>query len=156
MAEYSAIEAQTINPGGSAVFTATVALPESDYIQHYDGTSTFLLSGFDDYNAGCCCPCMRNTGVNYMAFFSANIAVASTGTAGEISVAYSIAGDTDPGSVMQVTPAAVSEFWNVSCAKSISIFRNCCQTVTITNTSDQPIVMQNANLILLPPGGTFN
>lgn len=83
-------------------------------------------------------------------------AVAPTGTAGEISVAYSIAGATDPGSVMQVTPAAVSEFWNVSCAKSVSIFRNCCQTVTITNTSDQPIVMQNANLILLPPGSLFN
>lgn len=156
MAEYSAIEAQTISPGGSAVFTVTVVPPESDYIQHNDGTSTFILSGFDDYNNYCCCPCMRSNSVNYMAFFSANIAVASTGTAGDISVAYSIAGATDPGSVMQATPAAVSEFWNVSCAKSVSIFRNCCQTVTIMNTSDQPIVMQNANLILLPPGGSFN
>ena len=152
MFEYTAVNEQTINPGEYAVFTATVGPSTSDLVQHFDGTSGFLLSGCENDGSEYCCPCQRTNSVFYTLIFGGNIAVASTGTAGEISVAFAIEGVTDPASTMQVTPAAVSEYFNVSRAKSIPIFRNCCQTVAIRNTSDQPITMQNASLILLPPG----
>jgi len=47
---------------------------------------------------------------------------------------------------MIVTPAAVEEYFNVSREMPVPIWCGCCQTVTITNTSDQAILMQNATL----------
>lgn len=43
-------------------------------------------------------------------------------------------------------PAAVNEFFNASRAIHVPIWKGCCQTVAIRNTSDQPILVQNANV----------
>ena len=47
-----------------------------------------------------------------------------------------------------ITPAAVEEFGNVSVAKAVDVFTGCCQTVTVRNISNQPIDMQNANILI--------
>ncbi len=38
---------------------------------------------------------------------------------------------------------------------NIDIWRGCCETVTVRNTSDVPILMQNANIIFARPDLTM-
>lgn len=69
-------------------------------------------------------------------------------TVGPISVAIAIDGTTVASSTMIVTPAAVEQYFNVSRATNVQIWNNCCETVSIRNTSAIPILVQNANLIV--------
>ena len=147
MAEYSANAVQTVNPGESIIFTESPVPCNRGFVKHRDGSGNFLLSGWVP-SRGCGC---TPKSANYLVDFGANIAVPTGGTAGPISVAISIDGGTIPTSQMIVTPAAVEEFFNVSRAINVEIFRGCCETVTIRNTSDQPILVQNANVILTRP-----
>lgn len=149
MAEYSANAVQTINPGESVVFTATTSPCNRGFIRHSDGTAGFLLSGWVPSNG---CPCMSNNiSAEYLVDFGANIAVPTGGTVGAISVALALDGGTIPASTMIVTPAAVEEYFNIGRNISVDVFNGCCQTVTVRNTSDQPILMQNANIRFTRP-----
>ena len=149
MAEYSANAVQTVNPGESIIFTETPVPCTRGFIRHRDDTGNFLLSGYVPNTGGCCC--QRNNSANYLVDFGANIAVPTGGTVGSISVAITIDGATIPSSTMTVTPAAVGEYFNVSRAINAQIWRGCCETVTVRNISDQPILVQNANIILTRP-----
>lgn len=152
MAEYGANALQTVNPGETVVFTETVNPCERGFVRHRDGTGNFLLSGWVPNNQNGCCKCRRrDRSANYLADFGANIAIPTGGTVGEISVAIAIDGATVPSSQMIVTPAAVEEFFNVSRAINIDIWNGCCESVSIRNTSDQPILVQNANVIFSRP-----
>lgn len=146
MAEYSANAVQTVNPGESIVFTETPVPCMRGFVRHRDDTGSFLLSGYVPSN-GCNCNCNRNQSANYLVDFGANIAVPTGETVGEISVAIAIDGTTVPTSTMIVTPAAVEEYFNVSRAINVQIWKGCCETVTIRNTSDIPILVQNANVL---------
>lgn len=147
MAEYSANAVQTVNPGESIIFTESPVPCNRGFVKHRDGSGNFLLSGWVA-SRGCGCSPKSAT---YLVDFGANIAIPTGGTAGPISVAIAIDGGTLPTSQMIVTPAAVEEYFNVSRAINVEIFRGCCETVTIRNTSDQPILVQNANVILSRP-----
>lgn len=140
MAEFSANALQTVNPGESIVFTENPVPCTKGLVRHRDGTGAFLLSG----RSNNCCPCRS---VNYLVDFGANIAVPTGETVGAISVAITIDGATIPGSEMTVTPAAVEEFFNVSRAINVGIWNGCCESVSIRNTSEIPILVQNANVI---------
>ena len=87
----------------------------------------------------------------YLIDFGANIAIHTGETVGPISVAITIDGATLPSSQMTVTPAAVEEFFNVSRAITLGVWNGCCQTITIRNTSDIPILVQNANILFSRP-----
>jgi hypothetical protein len=78
--------------------------------------------------------------------FGANIAIPTGGTVGQISLAIAVNGAVVPASTMIVTPAAVDEFFNVSREMPVAIFCGCCQSVSIVNTSGQPITVQNATI----------
>lgn len=149
MAEYSAIAVQTVNPGESITFTETASPCRRGFVRHNDGTGNFLLSGWLPDN-GCPC-CNYNSSAAYLVDFGCNIAIPTGGTIGEISVAFAVDGGTEAASIMRVTPAAVEEYFNVSRSKEVDIFSNCCQTVTIRNTSDQPILVENASLRITRP-----
>lgn len=150
MAEYSANAVQTVNPGESIVFQ-TKEPCRRGFIRHREDTGNFLLSGSVPNNGcGCGC-CNRNRSADYLIDFGANIAIPTDGTVGAIQVAIAIDGATDPSTTMIVTPAAVEEYFNVSRAVNVPIWRGCCETVTIRNTSDQPILVQNANVIVSRP-----
>ena len=151
MAEYSAIAVQTVNPGESIVFTETTSPCRRGFVRHNDGSGNFLLSGSMVNNNYCPCSRLYNDNAAYLVDFGANIAIPTGGTVGEISVAFAVDGGTDQASIMKVTPAAVEEYFNVSRSKEVDIFSNCCQTVTIRNTSDQPILVQNASLRITRP-----
>lgn len=149
MAEYSAVLQQTVNPGETIIFTESPVPCNRGFVRHRDGTGNFLLSGYVPKSYGCCC--QRNNSANYLVDFGANIAIPTGGTPGEISVAIIIDGATLPSSAMEVTPAAVEQFFNVSRAINAQIWRGCCETVAIRNTSDQPIIVENANIIFSRP-----
>ena len=150
MAEYSAVAVQTVNPGESVVFTATTIPCTRGLVQHSDETGNFLLSGWVPSNNGCPC-CNNNNPADYLVDFGANITVPTGGTPGEISVAFAVDGSTLPASAMMATPAAIGDFFNVARSITVEIFNGCCQTLTIRNTSDQAINVQNATVRITRP-----
>lgn len=152
MAEYSANASQVVNPGESIIFTDSPVPCTRGLIRHRDDTGSFLLSGYvPNSNGSCNCPCCNNKSALYLVDFGANIALNTGATVEPISVAISIDGTTLPSSVMTVTPAAVEQYFNVSRAINAEIWRGCCQSISIRNISDQPILVQNANIIFSRP-----
>ena len=147
MAEFSANAVQIVNPGESIVFTETVDPCRRGFVKHREGSGNFLLSGWVPVKP---CGCV-NKSAEYFVDFGANIAVPADQTVSEISVAISLDGSVLPATRMIVTPAAVEEYFNVSRATNIGIWRGCCETVTITNTSTIPISVQNANIVFTRP-----
>lgn len=143
MAEFTNDARQVINPGASAVFNVTVEPCRYGFVRHRNGAGNFLLSGYVSPTA---CGCRRTA--NYFVDFGANIAVPTGETVGPISVAITLDGANVPATEMIVTPAAVEEFFNVSRAANIGVWKGCCETVTITNTSTIPIAMTNANIVI--------
>ena len=143
MAEYSANAVQTVNPGESIIFTDSPVPCTKGLVRHREGTGNFLLNGGP---TKCSCGCRRISS-NYLIDFGANIAVPTGGTVEAISVAITLDGATIPSSDMIVTPAAVEEYFNVSRAVNAQVWAGCCETITIRNTSPQPILVQNANVI---------
>lgn len=144
MAEWTAVTVQTVNPGESIVFTENPVPCNLGLILHRNDSGAFLLKGISN-NTFCC---NRNRVVNYMADFGANIAVPEGQTVGPISVAFTLDGNTLSGTSMEVTPAAVEDFYNVSRAANVPIWYGCCQTLSIRNTSEIPILVEAANLVV--------
>ena len=152
MAEWTSIAVQTVNPGESIVFTENPVPCTRGFVRHRDDSGNFLLSGWTPNNRNRCCCCRQNeNSALYLVDFGANIAIPTGGTVEEIDVAFALDGGTLSGTVMRVTPAAVEEFFNISRAMNVSIFQNCCQTLTIRNISTQPILVQEANVIFARP-----
>lgn len=149
MAEYSANATQIVNPGETIVFTTTDIPCGRGFVRHRDGSGSFLLSGWIPRQYGC--PCCRAKQANYLVDFGANISIPTGGTVGPISVAIAIDGATLPSTTMEVTPAAVNESFNVSRATNLQIWANCCETVSVRNTSDQAIQVSKANVIFTRP-----
>ena len=151
MAEWTGVAVQTVNPGEAIVFTENPVPCTKGLIQHRDDSGAFLLSGSANGCQPanqCRCPCCNlNKSVQYVVDFGANIAIPTGGTVGAISLAIQLDNATIPSSQMTVTPAAVEEFFNVSRAVNAQVWTGCCQTLTVTNVSDQPILVQNANII---------
>lgn len=136
MAEYVATAAQEVAANGNVVFTNT-AVKGSNCIQHREGSGIVTLRGLTN-----------QCRARYFVDFSANIAVPTGGTAGEISLAIAISGEPVLSSQMRSTPAAVDQFNNVSAGAFIDVPRGCCVDVAIKNTSAQAIDVANANLIV--------
>lgn len=149
VAEYSSNQLQTVNPGETIIFTESPVPCQRSLVRHRDDTGNFLLVGYVPNQYGCACN--RNRDAQYLIDFGANIAIPTGGTVGAISVAITIDGATIPASTMIVTPAAVEQFFNVSRAINASVFSKCCESLAVRNTSNQPILVQNANIIISRP-----
>lgn len=139
MAAYGALAEQTIQPGGSMVFTSTLIPCKLGLIQHADETPLFNLSGRRFNNN--CCPCHTQTAY-YPTTFNANVALAPDATVAPISVSIAIDGVPFPLSEMDSTPAAVSQFNHIGTEVPIPILNGCCQNVSVQNTGTQPIVIR--------------
>lgn len=148
MAEYTANAIQVVAPGESVIFTVSPEPCQRGLVRHRDETGDFLLSGWVPNRLGC--PCRRRS-AEYFVDFGANISIPTGGTPGTISLAFAINGSTLPATTMETTPAAVEEPSNVSEATNVPIWRGCCQTFTVRNTSDQPIQVANANIVFTRP-----
>lgn len=141
MAEYSANAVQTVQPGGFAVFTATVVPCFAGLIQHEDETPLFSLSGWSNSNNTCCC--RRSNSVLYDVTVNMNVALSEGTTVAPISVALAVSGIAYPLSQMDSTPAAAQEFNHIGTELSVPILKGCCQYVAVQNTSTEPIDIRN-------------
>lgn len=136
MAEFVNVATQEVAANGNVVFTNT-AVKGSNCIQHREGSGIVTLRGLTN-----------QCRARYFVDFSANIAVPTGGTAGEISLAIAISGEPVLSSQMRSTPAAVDQFNNVSAGVFIDVPRGCCVNVAVENTSTQAIDVANANLVV--------
>ena len=151
MAEYSANAIQTVLPGQSIIFTDAPIPCERGFVKHRDDTGSFLLSGYVPNTCNCECGCNNKKSAMYLVDFGANIALAEGATVGPISVSFSLDGSNIASSTMIVTPAAVGDFFNISRAVNINVWRGCCESLTLINSGTQPIQVQNANIIFARP-----
>ena len=125
---------QTVAVGQSVVFT-NAPVHSGCAERHRDGSAQLTLS-----QPG-----------RYLVSFSGNIAVPATGgTVGEISLGLALEGETLGGSLMRVTPAAVSEYFNIATQHYVDVPRTCsggcCQTITVQNTGASSVDVDNPNL----------
>ena len=134
--EITANALQTVNENQNVLFTDSV-ICGSCSIMHRGGSGLVSVKGVTD-----------QCRARFKATFGGNIAIPTTGTVGAISLALSLDGEPIGTTTMTVTPAAVEEFWNVFSAIFIEVPRGCCATLGVRNNSDQPIDIQNANLIV--------
>lgn len=136
MAEYVAVATQTVDANNNVVY-ANTAVSGSNCIRHREGSGIITLRGLTN-----------QCRARFFVDFSANIAVPSTGTAAEISLTIAISGEPVSSSKMISTPAAVSQFNNVSAGIYIDVPAGCCVNIAVENTSTQAINVANANLIV--------
>lgn len=146
MAEYTNVNDQIVNPNESVVFFASIPC-QRGFVKHREGTGSFLLSGYVPNNP---CGCKARS-AEYLIDFGANISIPTGGDVEEISLAIEIDGATIPASTMRYTPDAVETFGNVSRAIYANVWRGCCETVTVKNTSTQPITVSEASIIFSRP-----
>ena len=137
MAEFTAVAQQTVAPNQVVLFT-DVAVRGNNSIMHREGSGLVSLRGLT-----CCQPRAR-----FKVSFGGNIAVPTGGTVGAISIAFALDGEPVASSNMIVTPAAVEEFFNVSREMNIDVPAGCCVQVSVENTSEGDILVENANLIV--------
>ena len=135
--EITANAVQTVEENQNVLFTET-AVPGNCSILYREGSGLVTLRGITSTQCR----------ARFRVFFSGNIAVPASGTAGPISLTIAINGESITATKMIFTPAAVSEYGNVSSAIFIDVPACCCQTISVKNTSNQAIEVQNANLIV--------
>lgn len=150
MAEYTNNTQQTVNPGEAVVFTLAPVPCTRGFVRWRSGTGNFLLSGWVPRRNNRCC-CHGPSSALYLATFGANIAVPEGETVGEISLAFSLDGATVPFSIMRATPAAVEQFFNVGRSRNIDVWNGCCESLSIRNTSDIPILVDSPTLLFSRP-----
>ena len=153
MAEYSANAVQTVAANAPVIFTESPVPCNRGFIFHREGSGVFRLaspshmSSCSNWGWSNCCCCQMPEAM-YQVAFHANIAVPTGGTVEAIQLAITIDGDPDLSSTMIITPAEVEEFGNVGAEVMIAVPAICgCESVSVRNTSDQPILVQNANLV---------
>ena len=136
-AEYSYIPTQTVSVNSNILFTDGERACKKGFITHRSGAGIFRLKGSSN----------SLTAV-YRVTFDGNIAIATGGTVGTISVALQEDGETLGNAVATVTPMGVGDFFNVSLSTFISIPCGCCVTVSVENISDGTAIdVSNANII---------
>ena len=134
--EITANAIQTVEANQNVLFTDTIVCG-NPAIFHRDGSGLVTLRGLTNQ-------CRARFRVS----FGGNIALPTDGTVGPISVAIAVNGEAVATTTMISTPAAVEEFDNVFSAIFLDIPRGCCSQISVKNTSDQAIDIQNANLII--------
>ena len=149
MAEYGYNEVQTVQPGEAAILQdirPCTRCPQ--LVVHENMTPNLRLRGITRNN-NCC-----NPKAQYSVSFTANIAVPTGGTVGEIQLALGINGFVRPFTIAAATPAAVENFWHVGGDTIVDVPAGCCEDVAVVNASAVPdggttapaIVVRNLNV----------
>lgn len=134
--EITANAVQEVAAANNVIFTDTAVQGNSSMV-HREGSGLVKLRGLTT--------CQQRA--RFKIFFSANIALPTSGTAGPISLAISVDGEPVATTTMTVTPAAVEEYFNVASSVYLNVPAGCCSTIGVRNISGVAIDVQNANLI---------
>jgi hypothetical protein len=136
MAEYSYVPLQTVAEDENILFLDGDRACKKGLIQHRSGSGVFRLKGASN---GC--------RAIYKVTVQANVAVATGGTVGPVSVALQEDGETIGNAIATITPAAIGEFNHLSISTLIVVPCGCCVSVSFENISETAIDVTNANVI---------
>lgn len=136
MAEFTAVAIQEVAANQNVLFTEQPVCGNCSIV-HREGSGLVTLRGIT-----------KQCRARFRVFFNGNIALPTGGTAGPISVAIAINGETVASTRMIVTPAAVNQYFNIAGAVFLDVPAGCCNQISVKNTSTVPINVQNANLIV--------
>ena len=141
MAEFVNNAVQVVQPNQNVVLYDSIPCTKG-YVYHRDGSGILTLRG-----------AVNNPSAyfaRYQVTFNGNIAVPTTGTAGEIAVSLAINGEQLQTSKAIVTPTETDSYFNVTSTAIVNIPRGCCFTLAVENASEAPtaINVQNANLVV--------
>lgn len=139
MAEFTYNPIQTVGVNGNVLLDDSIGCGKG-YVLHREGSGLVTLRGIVNN------PCGRFA--RYQCTFNANIAVPTGETAGPISLGLAIGGEIIPTSTAIVTPAAVDEYFNVTCTAIVDVPAGCCNNLAVRNASTIPVNVQNANLVI--------
>ena len=139
MAEFVANAVQLVEAGQNVLLEDSISCNKG-YVLHRNGSGIITLRGIVNN------PCARFA--RYHVAFNGNIAVPTTGTAGEISIAIAIDGESVQTSRARVTPTVTDSYFNVTSVANITVPAGCCLIVSVENTSGVDINVQNANLTI--------
>ena len=144
-AEYSSSTDQLVAAGTSVIFNESPVPCREGLIYHRDGSGIFrLVNRFFRQNM---CSCWTRES-NYLVSFGANIEIPTGGTIETISLALVVDGEIDPSAIMEVTPAAVGQPFNVGVSVIAQVPYICtCSNVSVRNISSQAITVSNANIV---------
>jgi hypothetical protein len=144
-AEYLANAVQGVSLNAPIIFNASIPCRRG-YIYHEDETGIFILRGVTNQ-------CFAT----YQVTFNGNIAIPEGGTVGPIAIAIAVNGEPRLTSRAIFTPAAVSDYGNVTSTAIIKVPRGCCFSLSVesipatadpTATPAPVIEVQNANLVI--------
>ena len=139
MSEYVSNPVQLVEQDQNVLLQDSIPCNKG-YVIHRNGSGILTLRGIVKN------PCA--TFARYHIAFNGNIAIPTTGTAGEISLALAIDGEAIQTSRARVTPTATDAYFNVTSVANVTVPVGCCYTISIENTSDQSINVQDANLTI--------
>ena len=139
MAEYVYNEDQVVQPGQNVLLQDSIPCTKG-YIIHRNGSGILTLRGIVNN------PCASFA--RYFVEFNGNIAVPAGETPEEISLAISIGGEVVQTSRARVTPTVAAAYFNVTSVANITVPAGCCFTISVENSSDINISVENANLIV--------
>lgn len=141
MAEFTYNPVQLVEANQAVILNTTIPCNKG-YVFHRNESGLVTLRGIVNNP---CSPFAR-----YQCTFNGNIALAEDATVGPIAVALTIDGEPLLTSKAIVTPAAVGDYFNVTCTAFITVPRGCCNTISIENVSTgaPEINVQNANLVV--------
>jgi hypothetical protein len=144
-AEYLANAVQEVSLNAPVIFSASIPCRRG-YIYHEDETGIFILRGVTNQ-------CFAT----YQVTFNGNIAIPEGGAVGPIAIAIAVNGEPRLTSRAIFTPAAVSDYGNVTSTAIIKVPRGCCFSLSVesipaaadpTATPAPVIEVQNANLVI--------
>lgn len=147
-AEYLANAVQGVSLNAPIIFTASIPCTRG-YVYHEDETGIFILRGI--VNNAC------NKFATYQVTFNGNIALPEGATVTPIAIAVTVNGEPRLTSRAIFTPAAVSEYGNVTSTAIIKVPKGYCFTISVENVSTTadptvtpaPIIdVQNANFVI--------
>lgn len=145
MAEYTYNPVQTVAPSENVILNNAIPCNRG-YVVHRNESGIVTLRGI--VNNAC------SNFARYKISFNGNIALTTGATVAPIAVAIAIDGEEVQVSRAIVTPAAVGDYFNVTCVYTVDVVRGCCNSLSIENVAAstdagyviQPIDVQNATL----------
>lgn len=122
MAEFVQLQSsQLVTPDQNLLFLDSIKCPKG-YVLHDNGSGVLTLRGI---TYGC------NLFARYQVTFNGNIAIPADGTVAAIAAALALNGEELQYSRAIVTPAAVEQFFNVTCTRTIDVAKGCCPTLSV-------------------------
>lgn len=137
MAEFTGVLLQTVAANANVLLTETQVYSKSGGVIHREGSGIVTLRG-----------CANQCRALYKITFGANVAIPTGGTVGPISLAIAVDGEPLASATMIETPTAAEAFSNVFSAVLVAVPRGCCVTIGVRNTGEEPVDVQNANMIV--------